>query len=80
MLDLRAKAGEAVFVSPASDAVVVGRTGGGIVRTGRRVPRRQQRRVRKEGGALADHKFGFHDAFNYKKEPDLAAALRWEER
>jgi len=66
------KAGEAVFVSAASGAV--GQLVGQFARlAGCRV-------VGSAGSAekveLLRTRFGFHDAFNYKEEPDLAAALR----
>jgi len=66
------KAGEAVFVSAASGAV--GQLVGQFARlAGCRV-------VGSAGTAekveLLRARFGFHDAFNYKEEPDLAAALR----
>ncbi|CAO2174210.1 unnamed protein product [Urochloa humidicola] len=65
------KAGETVFVSAASGAV--GQLVGQFARlAGCRV-------VGSAGSAekveLLKTKFGFHDAFNYKEEPDLAAAL-----
>ncbi|CAL4957508.1 unnamed protein product [Urochloa decumbens] len=65
------KAGETVFVSAASGAV--GQLVGQFARlAGCRV-------VGSAGSAekveLLKSKFGFHDAFNYKEEPDLAAAL-----
>ncbi|CAO2161919.1 unnamed protein product [Urochloa humidicola] len=65
------KAGETVFVSAASGAV--GQLVGQFARlAGCRV-------VGSAGSAekveLLKTKFGFHDAFNYKEEPDLAAVL-----
>ncbi|WVZ71836.1 hypothetical protein U9M48_020371 [Paspalum notatum var. saurae] len=66
------KEGEAVFVSAASGAV--GQLVGQFARlAGCRV-------VGSAGSAekveLLRSRFGFHDAFNYKEEPDLDAALR----
>lgn len=66
------KEGEAVFVSAASGAV--GQLVGQFARLAgcRRVVGSAGSREKVE---LLKSRFGFHDAFNYKEEPDLAAAL-----